>query len=103
MQQVALENAASAFLGARFTIVVAMNVNIVWTQPVMAGAALRALLDPRGRVLLGVEPPASRDPTAMLERLRRAAAPAGFIVSEEYTSPARRVVAVEWRLVPRAG
>jgi len=50
VHHVALEAAPVLLAAAPFSSIVAMNVNLPWTKPAVAGAALRALLAPRGMV-----------------------------------------------------
>lgn len=73
-----LEAASTEFAATSFSSIVAMNVNLPWTKPAVAGAALQALLDPHGHVLLGFEPPSPNGRDALIARLEGAAADAGF-------------------------
>lgn len=75
---VALEEAASTLGAPRFGLVLAMNVNAFWTEPARAGEAVRALLAPRGRVLLGFEPPTARGRAALQARVHEALPAMGF-------------------------
>lgn len=99
VHRLSLEDAASQLGEAAFDLIVAMNVNVAWTAPEVAGAALHRLLAPRGRVLLGYEPPNARGRPALREKMLRAAPIAGFEVHREYLpdDPRSGVFAVEWR------
>lgn len=98
---VALEDVAAQLAGVRFTHIVAMNVNVVWTNPAAAGDALRPLLAPRGKVLLGFEPPTPAGRKRLHERLASAAAVAGFELHDTRLDPESAAFAVEWRRQPR--
>ena len=97
----ALEGADASLVGAPFSRVIAMNVNLVWTQPTAAGLALRALLAPRGRVFLGFEPPTSGGRSSLQVKLARAASIAGFAQVGVHHDRASSAFAVEWRRLPR--
>lgn len=99
---VALEEAAAQLRLDRFTHIVAVNVNLAWTDPVAAGTALRALLAPRGTVLLGFEPPTPKGRTGLRAKLARAAAAAGFTEHAEAHDAESSTFAVDWRPRPRA-
>lgn len=104
VHHLALEDAAAHFAPVRFSWIVAMNVNLVWTRPEVAGTALRELLAPGGRVVLGYEPPTPGGREALRARLLDAIADTGFMLHAEYQphdSPSG-VFAVELR-VPTAG
>lgn len=99
VHRLSLEDAPSQLGEAAFDTIVAMNVNVAWTAPEVAGAALRRLLAPRGRVLLGYEPPTARGRPALREKVRRAAAIAGFEWRGEQSAddPRTAAFAMEWR------
>lgn len=80
----ALEEAAKALGGATFPLIVAMNVNLLWTAPAIAGAAFRTLLAPRGRLLLGFEPPTPGGRSALRERVVRALPDASLRLVQEH-------------------
>jgi SAM-dependent methyltransferase len=84
VHHLALDAAVHRFATAPFRCVLAMNVNLVWTRPAQAGAALRQLLVPRGRVLLGFEPPSRRGRAALRARVLRALPDAGLEVHDEF-------------------
>lgn len=96
----ALEDAPALFTGAPFTRIVAMNVNLAWTDPAAAGEALRALLAPRGRVVLGFEPPTPGGRITLQVKLERAVARAGFALHGVHEDAASSTFAVEWRHQP---
>jgi SAM-dependent methyltransferase len=95
-----LESAGAHFAPVRFSLIVAMNVNLVWTRPEAAGTALRELLAPRGRVLLGYEPPTRAGREALRARLLGAVAVTGFALRGEYEPDdgSRGVFAVDLRV-----
>lgn len=84
VHHLALEAAGGHFAPVQFSRIVAMNVNLVWTRPEVAGTALRQLLTPRGRVLLGYEPPTPRGGMALRTKLLHAIAGTGLVVHAEY-------------------
>ncbi len=101
VHHVALETAGEYFAPRRFSLVVAMNVNLVWTHPQRAGAALRELLARDGRVVLGYEPPSPQGRASLRARLLDAIPDTGFMLHAEY-EPADTpsgVFAVELRLL----
>jgi 2-polyprenyl-3-methyl-5-hydroxy-6-metoxy-1,4-benzoquinol methylase len=95
-----LEDAAPA-LGERFTRIVAMNVNLAWTNPIAAGTALRALLAPRGRVFLGFEPPTPLDARELRAKLASAVGAAGFMPDGSFADSESSAFAVVWRRATR--
>lgn len=97
-----LEAVDAPLASAPFSRIIAMNVNLVWTQPVSAGKALRALLTPRGRVLLGFEPPTPGGRAGLQARLARAATAAGFAQGTVHHDRASSAFAVEWRRLPQS-
>lgn len=92
----ALEAETAVLAATPFSSIVAMNVNLPWTKPAVAGAAMRALLAPRGLVLLGFEPPTASERTPLIAKLQRAAALAGFHVGRVHQDRASSAFAVEW-------
>lgn len=96
-----LEGVHASLVGAPFSRVIAMNVNLVWTQPAAAGLALRTLLAPRGRVFLGFEPPTSGGRAGLQAKLARAATVAEFAQVAVHHDRASSAFAVEWRRLPR--
>lgn len=95
-----LEAADAELTTAPFSSIVAMNVNLSWTKPAVAGSALRALLAPRGLVLLGFEPPTPGGRAPLMAKLARAAAEAGFRAGAVHQDRASSAFAVEWRSTP---
>lgn len=83
VHHLALEAAGEHFAPLQFSSIVAMNVNLIWTSPEVAGAALRELLAPGGRVMLGYEPPTPRGRTTLRGRLLDAIAGTGFTLHAE--------------------
>jgi SAM-dependent methyltransferase len=57
VEPIALDDAVAAFGKRRFHHVLAINVNAFWTDPAPAIAAVRALLRPKGSLLLVYETP----------------------------------------------
>jgi SAM-dependent methyltransferase len=96
-----LEAIDAPLVGAPFSRIIAMNVNLVWTQPAAAGLALRALLAPLGRVFLGFEPPTSHGRAGLQAKLARAATVAEFAQVAVHHDRASSAFAVEWRRLPR--
>ncbi|HEY0931361.1 MAG TPA: class I SAM-dependent methyltransferase [Gemmatimonas sp.] len=103
VEHISGEAAGARWANQPFNLIVAMNVNFAWTDPEAAGLALRQLLAPRGRVLLGFEPPSTNGLAAFRRKLTNAAALAGFAVHAEHEpeESVTRVFAMEWRPVPR--
>ena len=101
----ALEEAAESLGSAAFPLIVAMNVNLAWTAPAIAGAALRQLLAPRGRVLLGFEPPTPRGRGALRDRVHDALQDAELRLVEEHlpADPASGAFALSLVLRTRPG
>lgn len=97
VHHLALEDAPAQFVDETFTRIVSMNVNLAWTSPVVAGAALSALLGPRGVIFLGFEPPTRNGRAALLAKVTRAATVAGFLQGAVYEDEASGAFAVEWR------
>lgn len=95
-----LEALDAPLAAAPFSRIVAMNLNLVWTQPAGAGIGLRALLTPRGRVFLGFEPPTAGGRAGFKARLARAATAAGFAQVSVHNDRASSAFAVEWRRLP---
>lgn len=91
-----LETAPAVLAATPFSSIVAMNVNLPWTKPAVAGAAFRALLAPRGLVLLGFEPPTPSGRLPLIATLERAAAEAGFRAGSVHQDRASSAFAVEW-------
>lgn len=98
----AIEDAARHLDAERFTHILAMNVNLPWTDPAVAGPALRALLAPRGTVLLGFEPPTPQGRARLHAKLTHAAATAGFTERRSAHDPQSATLLVEWTPRPRA-
>ena len=96
-----LEDAPARFTGAPFSRIVAMNVNVIWTQPEVAGPALHALLAPRGALVFAFEPPTPSGSPSLQVKLARAAALSGFRLQTTYHDQASRTFAVEWTALPR--
>jgi SAM-dependent methyltransferase len=94
--QLELEAASTVLAAEPFSSIVAMNVNLPWTKPAIAGAAFRALLAPRGLVLLGFEPPSPSGRHTLIAKLARAAAEAGFHAGLVHLDRASSAFAVEW-------
>jgi SAM-dependent methyltransferase len=84
VHHLALESAGVRLGVGRFGLVVAMNVNVVWTRPEAAGAALRTLLAHDGRVLLGYEPPTPGGREALRTKLLDAISGTGFVPHVEH-------------------
>lgn len=97
----ALETAPAELAATPFSSIVAMNVNLPWTKPAVAGVALRALLAPRGLVLLGFEPPTRSGRLRLMAMLERAAAEAGFLAGAVHQDGASSAFAVEWTMPTR--
>lgn len=97
----AVEDAPAQFVHETFTRIVSMNVNLAWTDPVIASTALSALLAPRGVAVLGFEPPTRNGRAALLAKVRRAATVAGFAHGALHEDDASSTFAVEWRRPPR--
>ncbi|MCA0374656.1 MAG: class I SAM-dependent methyltransferase [Gemmatimonadetes bacterium] len=91
-----LEAAPAVLAATPFSSIVAMNVNLPWTKPAAAGAALRALLAPRGLVLLGFEPPTASGRAPLIAKLERAVAHAGFEVGDVHQDRASSAFAIAW-------
>ena len=100
VHHLALEAAGEHCAPLQFSSIVAMNVNLIWTSPEVAGAALRELLAPRGRVLLGYESPTPGGREALHARLLDAIADTGFALRGEYEPDdgSRGVFAVDLRV-----
>ena len=59
VEKLTLAEAATRWAPAAFDAILAINVNVFWTEPVAALAAMAALLAPRGSACLVYEPPAA--------------------------------------------
>lgn len=101
VHHLALEDATAQFVDETFTRIVSMNVSLAWTSPAIAGAALNALLAPRGVIILGFEPPTRNGRAALLDKVVRAATVAGFAHGVVHEDDASGAFAVEWRRQPR--
>jgi SAM-dependent methyltransferase len=97
----ALEDAPPQFAGVRFTRILAMNVNLAWTDPIVAGHAVRNLLAPRGVAIIGFEPPTPSGRATLQEKLQRAADTAGFTQRNGHLDPESSAFAVEWTAGPQ--
>ncbi len=84
VRECALEDAPKVFGSRSVQLLVAMNVNLFWTDPALAGSATRELLSSRGRVLLGFEPPTAHGRQALRKRVLDALPSAGFKVDSEW-------------------
>lgn len=101
VHHLALE-AAAPVLSEPFTRIVAMNLNLAWTNPITFGTALRALLAPRGRVVLGFEPPSPRGGAALQAKLASAVEAAGFMPDGIFADSESSAFAVVWRRPTRS-
>lgn len=81
IEALTLEGAPAA-LGARFTKVLAVNVNAFWTEPVASLASLRSLLGTRGRVFLVHEAPSAAGLKKLRVAVPAALAANGFVVDD---------------------
>lgn len=81
-----LAEAAERWRAEPFDLILAMNVNVFWTAPADAGSAMRALLTPRGRAVLGFEPPSAAGTARLREKVRASVVDAGFRVVGEHAA-----------------
>ncbi|HYC53189.1 MAG TPA: methyltransferase domain-containing protein, partial [Gemmatimonadaceae bacterium] len=68
---------------ARFDRVLAINVNIFWTNPAVAFASARRLLAPEGRLLLVFEPPSADKARALAKQMEGLIAANGFVLADK--------------------
>lgn len=97
----ALEAMDEPLAAAPFSRIIAMNVNLAWTQPAVAGLALSTLLTTRGRVFLGFEPPTPSGRAGLQAKLARAATAAEFAQVAVHNDRRSSAFAVEWRRLPQ--
>lgn len=83
----ALEDAPRTLPAHGYALIVAMNVNAFWTDAERAFAAARALLAPRGRVLLGYESPSASAQATVHARILQSARDASFAPHQEHRAP----------------